>query len=959
MTEEARPAEALAREAEGAALVDLVMEIRGGSRLSPPELTRLDQVRLLLVADGIPLRDPRAALILAPIVCTSASQQALFLKSFAERFGVPPEALPPKPELPIVESVPLPWWRRQRLRIGLAVAAAISGYWLWTRWPEDLAPPPPDTPTPTQMARILFGGREASALSTAITWWVLLSIAAALLLAMLMAGHRWWGRRRRRKAADAFEPDHFAARDLAVAATFPRLYGSMRLRRRLAGLRRHRIVPSARIHVGRSIAATVRAGGRPVLVFASRPVTPDYVILADRASPRDHLPFLARALTSRLNAEGVGAAVYEYFGDPRLVRSTLPGEEGVELTLDGLAARHEGARVMLLAEASQCLTADGDPAPWLDELPEERVLLDPRLEPGWDWREERLRESGLPVFPASSDGIARYADAVRARDVGGALQVARADWKLDLPTVLHPHRAALVRDTALPEAEVADLLEDLEVWLGPDAMTVFRATAVFPLVERTLTLLLAGRFADSRNAPMLGEERLLAIARLPWMRLGYMPRWLRVPLVRGLAAPDLDLAVRTVHAFLNPVRSGPAKRLKLDFSQADDPAVRRRLLDWLRSNPSSLYSDSLLFDALSGRPPQEIGAEPDPDSDPALIRYLRRIDARRDSIALLATLVLTLSVAFLQPAREQIEKSLPAPVPPTVEPSSEDEEAGPGSLSSALPGNDLQSGLMPRTDQVRNLSRVGADDPALPINRPDWLARQEMMEKALRGEDGQVAEPESGSSAEEPASPIGQTGAAISTQPVLLRSAPSAQGEILMKLVPRDTFTIVGAEGDWLRVRMPDGQQGFIARQFVDLGISPPVPGATVARNPPVDLPGCCGSETFPGDGAVGTPFVIEGGIRAVARLPTPPWPSLAAQFKNLKASYLLVEAVVRSREAGNTREAQDEVKFVKDRLVAAGITEWKISTAVRETPPNPRRAEPDQIDIIVRFYDGGSPVGK
>lgn len=806
MTEEARPAEVLAREAEGAALIDLVTEVRGGSRLSPPELTRLDQVRLLLVADHIPLSDPRAAFSLAPIVCTSASQQARFLESFAARFGVAPEALPPPPERPTLEPVPLPWWRRWRLLIALAVFVAIAGCWLWSLWPEKSAPPPPDAPTATQMARILFGGGEASGLSTVVSWWLLLSIASALLLAMLMAGHRWWRRRRRRKAADAFEPDHFAARGLAVAAAFPHLYGGMRLRRRLAGLRRHRIVPSARIHVGRSIAATVRAGGRPVIVFATRPVAPDYVILADRASPRDHLPLLGHALSSRLASEGVGGVVYEFFGDPRLVRSTRPGEEGTELGIDGFAARHEGARLLLLAEASRCLTADGEVAPWLDDLPEERALLDPKLEAGWDRAEEQLRQSGLPVFSASTEGVGRYADAVRARDAQDSSRPVRSDWKFDLPSVLHRHRAALIGDSAMPETDIRDLIEDLEAWLGPEGMTVLRAVAVFPLVEPTLTLLLSTRYADEHGMPLLTEERFLALARLPWMRLGYMPRWLRLPLVRGLAQPHLEIAVRTMHAFLNPVRSGPKGRLKLDFSQADDPEARRRLLDWLRANPSSLYSDVLLFDALSGRLPEELGTEFDPAGEPAFWRYLRRLDAWRDSVALLATLVLTMTVAFLQPARERVEINLPKSVP----------RAGPPTDSVSGPVQDpsrSESTLSHEAPVGTTQAAVPEADPGAGPVRPDLSKAALEAEERLRREQALPG----ASGAGQPIDPVGQTASISGSQPVYVRTVPKLSSSAVATLRPGEAFTVVGQVADWWRIRLKDGLEGYVSKGLLNV----------------------------------------------------------------------------------------------------------------------------------------------
>lgn len=701
-----------ARQSEQRLLTALVADLRGSDRLTPPELVRLDRVRLLLAARGIALRDPRAALWLAPVICTSASQQSRFLERFAMLFDVPVETLrPAPPEPPVVAETPRPpWWRRHARLLALAAAAAALVAWLvWTASRRE-SQAPAGTVTLRKMVQVLSGDSPAAGAPSTAVAWLAVAAAALALLALLAAAHRLWRRARKAREPDEFEPGHLESRSLAFAAALPRLYASPRLRHRLGGLRRHRIMPSPRIHVRRSIRATIKAGGRPVLIHGTRPVTPDYVLLADRESPRDHLPVVAQILSKRFSEEGVAAAAYEYFGDPRRVRRIFPVPEDSELSIERVASRHGGARLLLLAEPADCLDPSGRAAPWLADLPEERpVLLDPRRESCWDWREEEIAAAGVRVFPASPAGIGDYADAIQARADGArGLRRHSPGGRVDLPALLDRHRDSLISETAPEEGEIRDLLDDLEQWLGAEAMVVLRAAALFPLVEPSLTTLLASRLVDGEGRALLTEERLLALARLPWLRIGRIPAWLRGPLVRGLSADQLAVARSTIHAFLNPVQDGPKGRLKLDFAQSDDPAARERLLDWLRRNPLSPYGDGLLVDAVAGRPPDQLGLELEPEPLHRVREALRKIDPPRDGVALMLSGVAAVALAVLMPAREAaVGPQEPPPIvrtkPEVVQADTDEAEATPGA-EAPEPGIDDR----PADGKVADPARVEA-----------------------------------------------------------------------------------------------------------------------------------------------------------------------------------------------------------------------------------------------------------
>ena len=51
---------------------------------------------------------------------------------------------------------------------------------------------------------------------------------------------------------------------------------------------------------------------------------------------------------------------------------------------------------------------------------------------------------------------------------------------------------------------------------------------------------------------------------------------------------------------------------------------------------------------------------------------------------------------------------------------------------------------------------------------------------------------------------------------IRLRAAPGRRGEIVRELDPRTRLRVLGASGDWFRVRLPDGSDGFVAARLME-----------------------------------------------------------------------------------------------------------------------------------------------
>src|SRR5262249_17504250 len=122
------------------------------------------------------------------------------------------------------------------------------------------------------------------------------------------------------------------------------LFSGDDLSRPLQGMRVHRWIASLRPDARASARATAAASGCPVLVPGRRPRLPDYPIVVEALSSRDHVVTLARDLSLRLDEENIPHALYFFSADLRQLRT----DAGAPLSLADIAARyHEDALVIV------------------------------------------------------------------------------------------------------------------------------------------------------------------------------------------------------------------------------------------------------------------------------------------------------------------------------------------------------------------------------------------------------------------------------------------------------------------------------------------------------------------------------------------------------------------------------------------------------------------------------------
>ena len=602
--------------------------------LGVAEMMRLETLKWEFLARAAPDQHHRFAYYAAAILARSGDERLTFAPPGSAAPVSPARPQRPRENRGITRATALirarTWAARHRHALAISGAllmlAALTAAWVYRWWFADDEPLPPPT-TPIELAdRIGASVRRAANLTAsyllrpdAVWWWLAGAIVAAALCALV-----WRHLRRQRLRRDANANSQPLA---AVAVRVGRntLFADPALRGALRNLRRHRACPSDRIDVSASIRATLASGGLPQVRFGTRPQTPEYLVLSEREAPGDHLPEVAGALGDRLDQAAIVNARYEFYGDPSELRSVGRGESEHFETLEGVIGRHEGATMMVLMESADACPDSGAMPRWLEAAAATRstpFLINPRDPRQWNRDERTLEDLGLASFPATIAGLGALAERIgrgdpegRGGDEGRGGARASSGAEPDLAAYLSRHRTMLLSPAPPDPARIAAVIDNLERWLDAGAMDWLRTIALFPVITTGFTFFAGATLAEQT---LVTHERFLALARLPWLRTGQMPDWLRKPLVNGFSQARLERATAVVHAYLMPPRGQVGARS--DFLQlrrrAAEPKQRRKLMARLAAMDNPLSEDALMLGALGGAPPDALDIEVREDTLP-------------------------------------------------------------------------------------------------------------------------------------------------------------------------------------------------------------------------------------------------------------------------------------------------------------------------------------------------------
>lgn len=617
-----------------AALLDLIDDLRtAGYNLDLTHYLAAQDLLLALAARGEMLDPPqRLQGLLGPLLCSSPAEQAEFPHHFAQWAARLPQAIEPTPQPAVTTSsleeelVAIDRQARWGRWVLLTVYIFLFSSLLQTSHP----PMPSVGPLPTLVATIAVNPVEptptagnativpapnpvepASADATLfeqgrrLLWRWQTLVGLVLLLAPWLTWRLWWFYR-----AHLFLVRHATTQTpelekVVVQSSTTALFSPLALFRLAQELRRRVEIPSRELDIEAALTITIQQAGWFTPVYGRRRLVPEYLILVDRAHYHDHQARLVEELMQRLQAYEVQITRYAFNGDPRIC-FPLAGK-GAPLTLRDLAAKHPDQRLILFADVHTLFSPfTGELEPWVAQLLHwpERVLLTPEVATNWGYREQELAQQ-FSVLPATPAGLAQLVQSlIRPRIYTDSDNNAQAR----LPEALRT-RPLRWLERQSPEAEqVETLLADLRTYLDETGFTWLCACAVYPAIDWNLTLYLGQALQTDEGAFYLEPNRLLTLARLPWLRYGYMPDWLRSELLNSLSHPQNDAIRFTLQTLLVTAVQGEPVGFPLEIARRHRRGLRamaKPLLHLLirKANEDSLLRDYIFVQFMIGSRP--------------------------------------------------------------------------------------------------------------------------------------------------------------------------------------------------------------------------------------------------------------------------------------------------------------------------------------------------------------------
>ncbi|MGH7450267.1 MAG: hypothetical protein ACRENG_02905, partial [bacterium] len=432
-----------------------------------------------------------------------------------------------------------------------------------------------------------------------------------LLLPLLLFTVWWlWQRYRRRllleKRRTAATPE---LQRIVVKGASGELFRGPRFRRAAQQLRRHREIGSNELDAAATVATTIEKGGWFSPVYSRRQVLPEYLVLVDRASFHDQQARRVDEIIARLQEDGIFVDRYYFDTDPRVCRSSDP--QAPHLALEELAMRHPEHRLMIFSDGAGLMhPLTGRPQRWLEMFSPwlDRALLTPETPNHWGYREMALSGLDFVVMPATPAGLAVLVETMQADNPP---PLHRRNGAAPFPEMLHERpKRYLERHEPEPEA-VDELCTQLRIYLGEAGYDWLSACAVYPMLAWDLTLYLGSRLTNTKGERLLDEERLVALARLPWLKHGSMPDWLRLRLLADLAR-EQERAIRQaledlLQSALAPTRDGFVLDIARSAGVLNPRDLKRLIQDLFRTTPDDHeLRDYVFLTFMSGRKPRKL-----------------------------------------------------------------------------------------------------------------------------------------------------------------------------------------------------------------------------------------------------------------------------------------------------------------------------------------------------------------
>jgi hypothetical protein len=312
----------------------------------------------------------------------------------------------------------------------------------------------------------------------------------------------------------------------------------------LSSLRSARSLSLGKIDLKKTVERTAAAAGMTYLVASSQSIDAGYIFLVERLSENDLFFYLMMRLKKRLRQRDIRADIFEFSHN---VRICLPVEdpESDSLPVEELNQRFPDRVLIVCTDGGGIFdVAQARLHHWATDLFSAwpiRIVMTPVPSPSWGIRENALQSNGFIVIEAEEERLRQFGSYRDLVAVRGVKTVGRRQIGGSFPPTLERWPLRWLGSIAPSSNTINILVDEVRTFLGNEIFNVLCACALLPVLHPVVALRLANSILSVESSIL--DQRLLPLARLPWLRYGVIPTWLRVALVER-RSKDLDRTIR-------------------------------------------------------------------------------------------------------------------------------------------------------------------------------------------------------------------------------------------------------------------------------------------------------------------------------------------------------------------------------------------------------------------------------
>lgn len=285
------------------------------------------------------------------------------------------------------------------------------------------------------------------------------------------------------------------------------------------------------LNIQKTISKTIEKGGIIDFQYQHKTRPPEYLLLIDRQSSKNHRAYLYNYMFESFKANEVYIERFFYEGDIRLCWNEYY-PNGIKL--HDLQQTFRDARLIIVGSGYQLLNpVSGKLAKWtrIFDNWSDKAILSPRPTKNWAGREKQLKQKFI-LLPASVQSLTAMVDKMEAIDPDEVKTKINdevnepIEFRGSLVDTLRHYFS--IKKTGEPQDE------SLIHWIA--------ACAIYPTLHWDLTMYL-GQELSTEDKNLLTFDNINQLTRLPWFIEGKIPEQARLELLEYLPE-DIELYLR-------------------------------------------------------------------------------------------------------------------------------------------------------------------------------------------------------------------------------------------------------------------------------------------------------------------------------------------------------------------------------------------------------------------------------